>query len=50
MLVDFHRSGLTHVEFCQLGRISIHSFSNWLYRLRPVEDYIACPGMWRVVS
>lgn len=35
ILADFHRSGLTHVEFCQLRRISIHSFRDWLYRLRP---------------
>lgn len=35
MLADFRRSGLTHVEFCQLRRISIHSFRDWLYRLRP---------------
>ena len=35
ILADFRRSGLTHVEFCQLRRISIHSFRDWLYRLRP---------------
>jgi hypothetical protein len=35
MLADFRRSGLTHVEFCQLRRISLHSFRTWLYRLRP---------------
>jgi hypothetical protein len=35
MLADFRRSGLTHVEFRQLRRISIHSFRDWLYRLRP---------------
>jgi hypothetical protein len=35
ILADFRRSGLTHVEFCQLRRISIHSFRVWLYRLRP---------------
>jgi hypothetical protein len=35
ILADFRRSGLTHVEFCQLRRISIHSFREWLYRLRP---------------
>jgi hypothetical protein len=35
ILADFHRSGLTHVEFCELRRISIHSFRDWLYRLRP---------------
>ena len=35
ILADFHRSGLTHVEFCQLRRISIQSFRDWLYRLRP---------------
>jgi hypothetical protein len=35
ILADFHRSGLTHVQFCQLRRISLHSFRSWLYRLRP---------------
>jgi hypothetical protein len=35
ILADFHRSGLTHVEFCRLRRISLHSFRDWLYRLRP---------------
>ena len=35
ILADFRRSGLTHVRFCQLRRISIHSFRDWLYRLRP---------------
>jgi hypothetical protein len=35
ILGDFRRSGLTHVEFCRLRRISIHSFRDWLYRLRP---------------
>ena len=35
ILADFRRSGLTHVEFCQLRRISIHSFRDLLYRLRP---------------
>jgi hypothetical protein len=35
ILADFRRSGLTHVEFCQLRCVSIHSFRDWLYRLRP---------------
>jgi hypothetical protein len=35
ILADFRRSGLTHVAFCQLRHISIHSFRDWLYRLRP---------------
>jgi hypothetical protein len=35
IVADFRRSGLTHVEFCQLRRVSIHSFRDWLYRLRP---------------
>jgi len=35
ILADFRRSGLTHVEFCQIRRIPIHSFRDWLYRLRP---------------
>jgi hypothetical protein len=35
ILADFRRSGLTHVQFCQLRHISLHSFRSWLYRLRP---------------
>jgi hypothetical protein len=35
ILADFRRSGLTHVQFCTLRRISVHSFRTWLYRLRP---------------
>lgn len=35
ILADFRRSGLTHVEFCRLRRISLHSFRKWLYHLRP---------------
>jgi len=35
ILADFRQSGLTHVQFCQLRRISIHCFRDWLYRLRP---------------
>ena len=35
ILADFCRSGLTHVEFCRLRRISLHSFGKWLYHLRP---------------
>jgi len=35
ILADFRRSGLTHVEFCQLRCISVHAFRDWLYRLRP---------------
>jgi hypothetical protein len=35
ILADFRRSGLTHVQFCRLRRISLPSFRTWLYRLRP---------------
>lgn len=35
VLADFGQSGLTHVQFCQLRQISVHSFRDWLYRLRP---------------
>ena len=35
ILADFRRSRLTHVEFCHLRRISLHSFRKWLYHLRP---------------
>ena len=35
ILADFRRSGLTHVEFCRLRRLSLHSFRKWLYHLRP---------------
>jgi hypothetical protein len=35
LIADFRRSGLTHVQFCRLRRVPIHSFRKWLYRLRP---------------
>jgi hypothetical protein len=35
IVADFRRSGLTHVKFCLLRRISLHTFRQWLYRLRP---------------
>jgi hypothetical protein len=35
IIADFRRSGLTHLEFCRLRRLPIHSFRTWLYRLRP---------------
>jgi hypothetical protein len=35
VLADFRSSGLTHVGFCKLRGISVHSFRDWLYRLRP---------------
>ena len=35
ILADFRRSGLTHVAFCHSRRLSLHSFRDWLYRLRP---------------
>ena len=35
IVADFRQSGLTHVQFCQLRRISLASFRQWLYRLRP---------------
>jgi len=35
IIADFRRSGLTHVEFCHLRDIPIHSFRKWLYRPRP---------------
>jgi hypothetical protein len=35
ILADFHRSGLTHVEFCRRRQISVHSFRHWLYHRRP---------------
>ena len=42
ILTDFHRSGLTHVEFCRRRRISIHSFRSWLYRRR--SDLLPTPA------
>ena len=33
ILADFRRSGLTHVKFCRLRRMSLHSFRKWLYHL-----------------
>ena len=38
ILTDFRRSGLTHVEFCRLRRISTFSFRDWLYQLRSSFD------------
>jgi hypothetical protein len=35
IFTDFHQSGLTQVQFCELRRIPLHSFRYWLYRLRP---------------
>jgi hypothetical protein len=35
ILADFRQSGLTHVQFCERRRVSLHSFRAWLYRLRP---------------
>jgi len=35
IIADFHRSGLTHVEFCRRRHISIHSFRHGLSRPRP---------------
>jgi hypothetical protein len=35
IIADFRRSGLTHVQFCRLRKISIHSFRSWLYRRPP---------------
>ena len=35
LLNEFRRSGLTQAEFCERRGISIHSFRDWLYRLRP---------------
>jgi hypothetical protein len=32
IIADFHRSGMTHVQFCQLRKVPIHSFRKWLYR------------------
>jgi hypothetical protein len=32
IIADFHRSGLTHVQFCRVRKVSIHSFRKWLYR------------------
>jgi hypothetical protein len=37
LLNDFRKSGLTHVAFCQLRDISLHTFRKRLYASRPVE-------------
>jgi hypothetical protein len=34
VIAQFHRSGLTQAEFCRTRHLSIHSFRQWLYRLR----------------
>jgi hypothetical protein len=44
IIADFRRSGLTHVEFCQLRDIPIHSFRKWLYRPRPGSPKAAPAG------
>ena len=41
VVAQFHRSGLTQVHFCRTRHLSIHTFRQWLYRLRhmtPVTD------------
>jgi hypothetical protein len=43
IIAQFHRSGLTHVAFCQHHRIPLHSFRKWLYRLRPTTPPIPTP-------
>lgn len=35
IIADFHRSAMTHVQFCRARHLPIHSFRKWLYRLRP---------------
>ncbi len=34
VVTQFHRSGLTQVDFCRTRHLSINSFCQWLYRLR----------------
>jgi hypothetical protein len=34
VVTQFHRSGLTQVDFCRTRHLSINSFRQWLYRLR----------------
>ena len=34
VVAQFHRSGLTQADFCRTRHLSIHSFRQWLYRLR----------------
>jgi hypothetical protein len=34
VVAQFHRSGLTQTDFCRTRHLSIHSFRQWLYRLR----------------
>jgi hypothetical protein len=43
IIADFHRSGLTHVQFCRARKVSIHSFRKWLYR-RPAPASPAKAG------
>lgn len=47
IIADFRRSGLTHVEFCRLRHVSIHSFRKWLYRPRPGSPPVASAGTQR---
>jgi hypothetical protein len=34
VVAQFHRSGMTQVDFCRTRQLSINSFRQWLYRLR----------------
>jgi len=34
VFVQFRRSGMTQVDFCRTRHLSIHTFRQWLYRLR----------------
>jgi hypothetical protein len=34
VVAQFHRSGMTQVDFCRTRHLSINSFRQWLYRLR----------------
>jgi len=45
VVTQFHRSGLTQVDFCRTRHLSINSFRQWLYRLRhsrPAADDARC--------
>jgi hypothetical protein len=38
IVVEFETSGATHAEFCRRGRLSLHTFRRWLYRLRDARS------------
>ncbi len=38
IMADFERSGLSQREFCDSRGLSLKTFANWRYRLRPGRE------------